>query len=137
MTERKPFGMSFETWIDRAVEEARRRGDFDNLPGAGKPIPGLDRPWSLDQWLREFAKREGVSLLPAGLELRRHVEREVERIMTLGAEAGVRKAVAALNGHIREVNRNLREGPASLVRPLDADEVARAWREKVRADSGP
>jgi hypothetical protein len=127
MTERKPFGMPQETWIDQLIREAQERGEFDNLP-LGKPIPNLDRPWSLDDWAREMIRREGVSILPPGLELRRHVERELDEIMKLGAERGVRKAVAALNQHIAQVNRDLREGPHSNVRPLDPEEVVAKWR---------
>ncbi|MEV0587999.1 DUF1992 domain-containing protein [Nonomuraea sp. NPDC050310] len=32
--------MPFKTWIDRQIREATERGEFDNLPGTGKPIPG-------------------------------------------------------------------------------------------------
>lgn len=127
MTERKPFGVSYESWVDRMVREAQERGDFDNLP-TGKPIPNLDRPWTLDDWAREMIQREGVSILPPGLELRRHVERELQEMMQLGAEAGVRNAVAKLNEHIAQVNRNILEGPHSNVRALDAEEVVQRWR---------
>lgn len=127
MTERKPFGMPIETWIDRAVREAEDRGDFADLP-KGKPIPNLDRPWSLDDWLRELIQREGVSILPPGLELRRHVERELEEMMKLGAEQGVRNAVERLNEHIRQANRRINEGPASNVKALNVEEVVALWR---------
>ena len=30
--------------IDQIVQNAEKRGDFDNLPGAGKPLPHLDDP---------------------------------------------------------------------------------------------
>lgn len=125
---RKPFGMSYENWVDRQIREAAEKGEFDNLPGAGMPIPGLDRPWSLNDWARDKIKREGVSILPPGLQLRRDVERELEEIMHLALERGVRKRVAKLNEHIREVNRRNREGPASLVRPLDVEEVVKKWK---------
>ena len=39
MTERKPPGMDFSSWIDQQIEEAAKRGAFDDLPGAGKPLP--------------------------------------------------------------------------------------------------
>jgi Domain of unknown function (DUF1992) len=39
MTERKPPDLSFTSWIDRQINEAAERGAFDNLPGAGKPLP--------------------------------------------------------------------------------------------------
>ena len=41
MTERKPSGMSWETWINAQIRVAREQGAFDNLPGAGKPLPNL------------------------------------------------------------------------------------------------
>ncbi|MCC7509926.1 MAG: DUF1992 domain-containing protein [Planctomycetes bacterium] len=129
MTERKPFGVPYETWIDRLVREAQERGDFDDLP-VGKPIPNLDRPWTLDDWAREKIRDEGVSILPPGLQLRRDVEKELDEIMLLGAEQGVRNAVERLNEHIRSVNRSVVEGPASLVRPLVPDEVVALWRAR-------
>jgi Domain of unknown function (DUF1992) len=45
VTRRKPPGASWESWIDRQVREAEERGEFDDLPGAGRPIPGLDKPF--------------------------------------------------------------------------------------------
>lgn len=132
MTERKPFGMNYETWIDRQIREAQERGDFEQLPGAGKPIKGLDRPWDLTDWARDLIRRENLSILPPGLELRRHVERELDEIMKLGAEVGVRKAVEALNAHIRETNRQVFEGPESLVRPLDVEAVVEQWKAARR-----
>ena len=33
-----------DQWVDLQIQEAMKRGDFDNLPGAGKPIEGLGRP---------------------------------------------------------------------------------------------
>ena len=128
MTERKPFGMPAEDWVDRQIREAQERGEFDNLPGAGKPLKGLDRPWSLDDWARGKIKSEGVSILPPGLQLRRDVERELDEIMQLALEEGVRRAVSRLNEHIRETNRRVVEGPASFVRPLDVEEVLLKWR---------
>ncbi|MGV9308285.1 DnaJ family domain-containing protein [Nonomuraea sp. NPDC003727] len=32
----------FETLIDRQIREAQERGEFDDLPGAGKPLPNRD-----------------------------------------------------------------------------------------------
>ena len=43
MTERKPPGVSWESWIDRQIREAEERGAFADLPGAGMRIPDLDK----------------------------------------------------------------------------------------------
>lgn len=133
MTTRKPFGVSREDWVDRQIREAAERGDFDELPGKGMPIPGLDRPWGIDDWARDKIRREGVSILPPGLQLRRDVERELEDIMQLALERGVRKRVAALNEYIREANRRNTDGPESLVRPLDVEEVVARWEKGAGA----
>ena len=31
MTQRKPSGMSFETWVDQQITQAQARGEFDVL----------------------------------------------------------------------------------------------------------
>ena len=60
---------------DAQVRKAREDGHFDDLPGKGKPLnlrAGYDPNW----WVKQFVDREGVSLLPPSLEIRRTVERE-------------------------------------------------------------
>ncbi|MEV4218944.1 DUF1992 domain-containing protein [Nonomuraea sp. NPDC049725] len=52
MTERKPGGMQFESWVDRQIREAQERGEFDDLPGAGKPLPGADKPYDEHWWIK-------------------------------------------------------------------------------------
>src|ERR1700693_4530434 len=67
MTERKPPDLSFTSWIDRQINEAAERGAFDNLPGAGKPLPRRNEADATQAWLRDYLRREGVSadeLLP-------------------------------------------------------------------------
>src|SRR5580693_10542246 len=78
MTERKPPEISFVSWIDQQINEAAERGAFDNLPGAGKPLPRGGEAADGQAWLRNYLRREGVSteeLLPVPLRLRKEVER--------------------------------------------------------------
>lgn len=51
-----------ESLIERRIREAMERGDFDNLPGAGKPIADLDETEDELSWLRRWMKREGIDL---------------------------------------------------------------------------
>ena len=39
MTERKPPGVSWESWFEEQIRQAQEAGAFENLPGAGKPLP--------------------------------------------------------------------------------------------------
>ncbi|ONI84181.1 molecular chaperone DnaJ [Actinosynnema sp. ALI-1.44] len=143
MTERKPSGISFETWVDRQVRMAQERGDFDNLPGAGKPLPGAGQPHDEDWWIKSYLKREGLtaeSMLLTPLRLRREIERLPETVAELRSEREVRELVADLNA---QVVAWLRAPSGPIIVPVgrvDADEVVARWREnrpKPRAAAVP
>src|ERR1700735_310073 len=77
MTERKPPEITFTSWIDQQINEAAERGAFDNLPGAGKPLPKRTED-AAQAWLRDYLRRENVpaeDLLPTPLRLRKQVPR--------------------------------------------------------------
>lgn len=118
--------------IDRQIQEAEARGEFQNLPGAGKPIPGLDRPMHDDWWLHQHAAREhiGADALPPALRLSREVDDLPETLDALGTEAAVREAVDELNGRIRKALIGPIEGPPLRFGPLDVEAAVAAWRER-------
>jgi hypothetical protein len=122
--------MPMGNWVDTLVGQARSRGDFDDLPGKGKPIPNLDKPYSfVDAWV----EREGVSeQLPDALGLLKEAKHRLGAILMLSTEAQVRTAVVALNTRIGDVNARLTSGPPSRVAPLDADDVVERWRAARR-----
>lgn len=128
MTERKPPGVSWETWIDRQVRHGMEDGAFDDLPGHGKPIPGIDRPRDELWWVRDKLRREGVSYLPPTLALRKDVEDARGAIDAATTEAEVRQIVTEINQRIRQVNRLATSGPPSNLMPLDEQATVDRWR---------
>ena len=128
MTERKPPGTSWETWIDAQVRVAMEEGAFDNLPGAGKPLPNLGQEYDPLWWVKQLVRREQISFLPPSLELLRKVETELATIEKLPDEATVRRRVAALNVEIAKVNATVVEGPPTRLGTLDVDQVVARWR---------
>jgi hypothetical protein len=130
MTERKPSGMSFETWIDRQIREAEERGAFEDLPGAGKPLPRRDQAFSVDQWVADWARREGLdteALLPEPLRLRKEIDRLPGAVADLRSERAVRELVDDLNRRIKDSLLRPSELPI-MVFPVDADAVVEQWR---------
>ena len=116
MTERKPPEISFASWIDQQINEAAERGAFDNLPGAGKPLPKRGAVDDGQAWLRDKLRREGVSaeeILPTPLRLRKEVERLTATVQDLRSEQDVREVVAGLNQRIVQWRR-IPEGPAGI-----------------------
>ena len=132
MTERKPANVDFETWIDQQIREAEDRGEFENLPGKGKPLPGLDQPQDELWWVRGWLQREGVQVpAPPALSLRKEVHDLQERLDREPTEACVRRVVEELNGRIRALNRMPPlDGPPTTVSPLDVDEVVARWQAR-------
>ncbi|MFE2057048.1 DUF1992 domain-containing protein [Streptomyces sp. NPDC059446] len=106
MTERKPAGVSFETWADRQIREAEEQGSFAGLPGAGKPISGLEKPYDAMWWIKAKTEREGLSALPPTLALRKAAEgaRE-ETSRAVPASGNIGTAVGAQNDHGRPAHR--------------------------------
>jgi Domain of unknown function (DUF1992) len=144
MTERKPPGMSFTSWIDQQISEAAERGAFDNLPGAGQPLPDRRDDDGM-AWIKEKLRREGVSadeLLPPPLKLRKERHRLLDAVPAFGTEQELLEAVFDLNKRIVEWRR-IPVGPPIHVPLVDKDEVIRQWRDARRlaeppaAGSGP
>jgi len=134
MTERKPPGTSWETWIEAQIRVAMEEGAFDNLPGAGKPLPNLGQEYDPLWWVKQLAQREQISMLPPSLELLRKVETELATIEKLHDEAAVRRRVAALNVEIAKVNATVMEGPPTRLSTLDVDKVVSRWRQTRSAN---
>jgi hypothetical protein len=130
MTERKPPEMTFRSWIDQQISEAADRGAFDNLPGAGKPLPNKPDPDGL-AWLRDYVRREGVSteeLLPTPLRLRKQVHRLTETVPSMHFEQEVRDAAAELNEQIMEWRR-IPLGPPVIVPLIDVEALVSTWHD--------
>ena len=57
-----------QTWVDLQIQQAMARGDFDDLPGAGKPIEDLGTEHDPDWWLKRLIEREQITgVLPPAL----------------------------------------------------------------------
>ena len=130
MTERKPQSMSFSSWIDQQIADAEKRGVFDDLPGAGKPLNLKPEGDYGQAWIRDYARREGVpaeEFLPTPLKLRREIERLAETVEQMRSEDEVRSVVADLNRRIAEWRR-VPVGPPVFVHLVDSGEMVARWR---------
>jgi transglutaminase-like putative cysteine protease len=130
VTSRKPPGVGWESWVERQIREARERGEFDDLPGHGQPLPDLDRPRDDLWWVRRKLRREKVSYSPPAISLRRELEEAQERMATATTEAEVRALVTAINDRIRYVNSHTVSGPPTTVAVLDVEEAVQRWRDE-------
>jgi hypothetical protein len=119
-----------ETWVDLQVRRAIERGDFDNLPGAGKPIEGLGAEHDPDWWLKRLVEREHVVVLPPALQVRKDDAELDARLDDLWSEADVRREVEAFNARVVRARLAPGDWPPLVTLPRDVDATVAAWQER-------
>ncbi|MGW4818986.1 DnaJ family domain-containing protein [Streptomyces sp. NPDC004227] len=129
MTERKPPGVAFGSWVDKQIRDAQGRGEFDHLPGAGKPLPDdmtYDELW----WVKRKMAREGLSYLPPSLALRKQAEDALAAALAAPSERIVRAVIADINTKILDMMLKPPPGPPLGLKRYDVEEIVQEWRRR-------
>ncbi|MGW0117551.1 DnaJ family domain-containing protein [Streptomyces sp. NPDC003327] len=129
MTERKPPGVSFESFVDKQIREAAERGEFRGLAGFGKPLPDDRAPYDELWWIKGKMHREGASVLPPALALRKEAEDARAAMDAAASEGQVRRIVGEINTKIAEALRRPPAGPPLRLTPFDVEAEVTRWRE--------
>jgi DnaJ-like protein len=120
-------------WVDLQVRRAIDRGDFANLPGAGKPMhlpPQHDPDW----WVKRLIEREQITgVAPPAIGLRQEDAELDGTIDREWAEDGVRRVVEDFNRRVVEARRQLTGGPPVVTKTRDPDVEVDRWRERRAA----
>ena len=121
-------------WVDLQVQRAIERGEFDDLPGQGKPLPPMDD--DPNWWLKKLIEREKISVLPEALQLRKD-DAELDALLARqGSERVVREMLGAFNRRIVNARRQLQGGPPVITPLRDVDAEVTAWRARTRRRGG-
>ena len=138
MTERKPSGMSFETWVDLQISRGMERGDFTAPEGTGKPLPRRSAADDAAEWVVQKARREGLdvaAMLPPGLALRRDRDELPARASRLRTEAEVRALAEDYNARVQAFWRRPQESRWSPVPGLaDVEALVAGWEPPPRPE---
>jgi hypothetical protein len=125
----KPPGLAWESRVEQQLRAAEAQGFFDDLPGHGKRLEGLDEPRDDLWWLKAKLRREQVVVpLPPQLQVRKDVDEFRSALPHIADEATVRQLATNLDHRIREINRTTVSGPPTTVAPLDVETVVALWR---------
>ena len=132
----------FESPVEKQIRLAQERGDFDNLPGAGKPLDlgDLNDP---DWWVKRLAKREQLDLggaLPGALGLRKEASGFPESFADVRREEQVREILDDFNKRVLADRLRPAVGrlPPAIARTVDIDDLVRQWaqlREQITAEA--
>ena len=121
------------TWVDLQVRQAMERGEFDDLPGRGKPIEDLGVEHDPDWWVKKLVERENIALLPPAIALRKEDAELDDRLDAITAESEVRRELDDFNRRVVEIRRQLQGGPPVVTPTRDVDAEVAAWRERRTA----
>ena len=127
MTEKKK-PVNWTSLAEKRIREAEAAGEFENLPGFGKPIPGIDEPYDENWWVKEKLKQERISALPPALEIALDKERTLAAVAKLTSEAEVRQQLAALNERIRRAHFSCTWGPSCNTVPVEIESFVKSWK---------
>ncbi len=118
-------------FVEIQIQQAMRRGDFDDLPGAGKPLTGLGGTYDPDWWIRRKIERERLTGLgPPALTLRTEDAELEQQLDALHTEQAVRERLADFNRRVIEARRQLQGGPPVVTSTRDIDAEVEAWRSR-------
>ena len=118
------------SWVDQQIRVAMARGDFDDLPGAGKPLDLTDRD-DPNWWVRRLIEREQITgVLPPALQLRKDdadLDAKLDRTIV---ESDARRWVEEFNAAVIRARYTPVDGPPLITMPRDVEETLAAWRER-------
>jgi hypothetical protein len=118
-------------WVDLQVKEAMARGDFDDLPGAGKPIKSLGAQHDPDWWVKQLIEREKISgVLPAALQLRKDDAELDAQLDRHTAEGEVRRILEEFNARVMRARYTPVDGPPLITMPREVEAEIDAWRQR-------
>ena len=54
------FDQPHESVVERRIKEAMERGEFDDLPGTGAPLPDAGQPYDELWWVKKWLQRNEI-----------------------------------------------------------------------------
>lgn len=135
---RTPTPAARAAYVEVAIQQAIRRGEFDDLPGAGKPLPDLGRAHDPNWWIRRKIEREQLTGLgPPALTLRVEDAELPDRLDALAREEDVREAVEDFNRRVKLARMQLLGGPPVVTSLRDVEAEVAAWTARRVARTPP
>lgn len=118
-------------FVETAIQVAIRRGEFDDLPGAGKPLENLGTHHDPDWWIRRKIETENLTGLGPPALLLRTEDRELnDHLDALSRESDVREVLEDFNKRVVDARRQLTGGPPVVTRTRDVEAEITAWRDR-------
>lgn len=104
--------------IERKIKEAQEKGDFDNLPGRGKPLKLEDDSGVPEDMRMAYKMLKNADCLPPELELKKEIRQMEDMLAGIPDEKERYRLIKKINLKISRLNMMGRGSPL-----LEADQV--------------
>lgn len=110
------------------------RGEFDDLPGYGKPIDGIGSDHDPDWWLKKLVEREQITgVLPPALQIRKDDAELDGQLDRISAEREVRRELDEFNERVRRAVYQPLGGPPMITQQRDVEAEVTEWKARRAA----
>lgn len=116
--------IAFERLAEQRILEAIERGEFDNLPGAGEPLPAERAPLVPDAMWLSFKILKNAGCVPPEVEERKEIRNLEELLVGLEDESERVRAQTRLSLLRTRIEMNRSGGGAGLAKPGYRDSLA-------------
>ncbi len=101
-------------WTEEIIQSAQRRGDFDNLPGKGKPsqVPEYD-PYAGPE-AESYRILKNAGFVPEWIDLRTKIIKEIEALRTCGPVPERPSRIVEVNILVQQHNRLVPGGSLTI-----------------------
>ena len=95
---------SFQKIIEKRIQEAQKRGDFDNLPGKGKPIPIEDDSHIPEDLRLAYKILKNANCVPPEIQLKKDIRKMEDMLENMSDEKETYRLIKRINFKIMQLN---------------------------------
>ena len=94
----------FEKIVEERIRQAQKKGEFDNLPGSGKPLKFEDDSYIMGELRLAYKILKNADCIPPEIELKKEINRMEDLLFKMDDTAEKYRAIKKLNFLIMKLN---------------------------------
>ncbi len=94
----------FEKIVEERIRQAQKKGEFDNLPGSGKPLEFEDESYIMGELRLAYKILKNADCIPPEIELKKEINRMEDLLFKMDDTAEKYRAIKKLNFLVMKLN---------------------------------
>ena len=94
----------FEKIVEERIRQAQKKGEFDNLPGSGKPLKFEDDCYIMEELRLAYKILKNADCIPPEIELKKEINRMEDLLFKMDDTAEKYRTIKKLNFLVMKLN---------------------------------